>query len=119
MPPFPEVSMVSPTGLEPAAPAELPGDHCRREVAPDARVRAGARRELDRVVAIDRDGEGAAHADVLQRLALHAVDRRAPASVVRRVESGPQTEPRVVDHVALHGVERIALELPASEEIVV
>src|SRR5207249_8161545 len=102
--------------LEPSAPAILPGDAERIE------ARAGAGRdtrtgvELDRVVAVDGQREGAADARVVLPVASRpAVDGRASAAVVRAVDRAPEPGPEAVDQMSLDRVDRVLGTCPAEE----
>ena len=52
-------------------------------------------------------------------VALHPVDGRAPAPVVRAVDRAPERIPEPIDGVALHGVDGILFAAFAVEEVVV
>src|SRR6185295_15729840 len=80
----------SPGILDPAVPPVLPADAGDVKVAAGARRDAGARVELDGITPVDRERGRKADARVLlEVVTLYAVDGRAPAAVVRAVESYP------------------------------
>ena len=106
--------------LKPSAPAELPDDPTRVEVAPGAGEYSCAGVEFDRVVPIHRQRDGEAQACVLlEIIALHTIDGRTPAGVVGGVQRAPYASPDIVDEVTLHGVDGVLLQRHAVEKIIV
>src|SRR5262245_5083238 len=106
--------------LKPSAPAELPNDPTRIEVAPGAGEYSRAGVEFDRVVPIHRQRDGEAQACVLlESIALHTIDGRTPAGIVGGVQRAPYSGPEVVDEVSLHGVDGVLLKRHAVEKVIV
>ena len=104
--------------LKSSAPAVLPGNPDHVEVASGPGEYAGAAEEFDRVVPIHGQCEGHTHAHVLlQIIAPHAVERRAPAGVVGAVQRAPHTGAEVVDEVSLHGADGVLLKGLAAEKL--
>src|SRR5215471_5774448 len=92
--------------LKSPAPAVLPSDSARVEVAPGTSRNAGAGVEFDGVVPIHGEGKGEAQACIpLEIVVLHAVDGRASAGVIRAVHAAPYPGTKVVDEVSLYSVE--------------
>src|SRR5687768_14138580 len=106
--------------LQSAAPAVLPREaHCVKAVS-GAGGHPGACIKLDRILPIDRQRHGHSHARVfLQIVAAHAIDGRAPSSVVSPVHRHPYTGSKAVDEMSLYRVERILLARLATKEIAV
>ena len=92
--------------LKSPAPAVLPSDSARVEVAPGTSRDTGAGVEFDGVVPIHGQGKGEAQACIsLEIVVLHAIGGRASTGVVRTVHAAPHPSTKVVDEMSLYSVE--------------
>src|SRR4030095_9637592 len=76
------LAATSSSTLKSPPPPESPYGPPRVEVGAGLRVNTGAAVEFDRVVTVNRQGQGKAHARVRAGFAFFSVDGRAPARIV-------------------------------------
>ena len=89
---------------EPRAPAVLHQNSDEAVVVTSAGGDAGAGKELERVIAAQRQRKGTAEAPVaLQVMVVRAVEGRGTASEILPVECGPDAGAEIVDDVGLAG----------------
>src|SRR4030095_10856092 len=83
------LAATSSSTLKSPAPTELPYDPHQVEVGAGLRVNTRAAVEFDRVVPVNRQGQGKAHAGVRAGFAFFSADGRAPAGIVENIEPPP------------------------------
>src|SRR5882672_5199377 len=98
---------IRPASLISLAPTVLPRDTDSAELASCASRNAGAGRKLQRVLSVDRKGEGEASPRVrLLVVTLYAVERRAAAGEIEPVQRHPYAGLERVDGVSLHRIDQ-------------
>jgi hypothetical protein len=83
------LAAASSSTLKSPAPTELPDDPDQVEVGAGLRVNTRAAVEFDRVVPVNRQGQGKTHAGVRAGFAFFPVDGRAPAGIIETIEPHP------------------------------
>src|SRR5262245_14438078 len=84
------LASTSSSTLKSPAPTELPYDPHQVEVGAGLRVNTRAAVEFDRVVPVNRQGQGKAHARVRAGFTFFSIDGRAPAGIIESIKSQPQ-----------------------------
>src|SRR5271168_2257929 len=105
---------------QPCPPAVLPSDTVDSKFLAGARGDARTEVQLDRILSRQRVGIGSSPARVaLQVVVQAAIHRGAAAGVISPVQGAPHLAIDVVDHMSLHGKQRILVARVVAEICIV